>query len=229
MAPDFQSSFIPKEPVSNEVFKKKKAGIFGILAVSLFICSLVIAGALTLYKKMVKDEIQNLQSELAQSEKNIDKDAIDNILRFNTKLGIIKTVFEKHQAVSNVINSLASSTVKSVYYTEFAYGGTSEDKLNVIVSGLAPSYGAIALQEDVLKKNKDFSSMIFSDLQLAEDGRVSFKITISVDPKASIYVPKTLPGNRASASTTSSSAELDNIANDLEGVGLDDIETDISI
>ena len=51
MAPNFQSSFIPKESVTEEVFKKKKAGILGVLVVSLFIFSIILSAGLYLYQK----------------------------------------------------------------------------------------------------------------------------------------------------------------------------------
>ena len=41
MASNFQSSFIPKGSTTEEVFKNKKTGIAGILAVSLFVVSIV--------------------------------------------------------------------------------------------------------------------------------------------------------------------------------------------
>ena len=60
MAQNFQSSFIPKGPITEEVFKKKKAGILGILAVSLFISSIVISVAMYVYKGIIKsDKIWN--------------------------------------------------------------------------------------------------------------------------------------------------------------------------
>ncbi|MEK7117002.1 MAG: hypothetical protein AAB837_02460 [Patescibacteria group bacterium] len=189
MAPNFQSSFIPKEPVTEEVFKKKKAGIFGVLAVSLFISSIVISAAMYVYKGIIKSEIQNLQSQLAESEKNIDKKTIGDMSQFAKKLDIVKSIVYKHQVISNFLSSLASSTVSSVQFTDFAYNNAKEDSLDVTLHGKADSYASIALQENIFSQNKRFKSMLFSNLTLADKGEVSFDLAISVDPQISVYAP----------------------------------------
>lgn len=189
MAPNFQSSFIPKEPVTEEVFKKKKAGVFGILAVSLFIFSIIVSVAMYVYKGIVKDDIKNLQSELTIAEGAIDKKAISEMSEFSKKLKIVKSIIQKHQAASNFLDLLASSTVSSVQFTGFNYSSVKEGELSVTLEGRAGSYAAIALQENVLSKNEYLKSVIFSDLNLVEGGLVAFELTMSVDPQISIYSP----------------------------------------
>jgi len=54
MASNFQSSFIPKESITEGVFKKKKAGSFGVLAVSLFVLTIIVSIALFVYKSILK-------------------------------------------------------------------------------------------------------------------------------------------------------------------------------
>lgn len=190
MAPNFQSSFIPKEPVTEEVFKKKKAGIFGMLVVSLFISLLVITGALYAYKGIVKSDIENLQGELAEAEKNIDKKTINEMSDFNKKLSLVKSIVYKHQVISNFLEALASSTVSSVSFSEFDYTDMANGDLTVAIKGKASSYAGVALQENVFKQNKYFKSVTFSNLSLAESGRVSFSLAISVDPQISVYSPQ---------------------------------------
>lgn len=189
MAPNFQSSFIPKEPVTEEVFKKKKAGMLGVLAVSLFITSIVIAIALYIYKGILNSDIENAQAQLAESEKSIDVKTIGEMSLFAKKLDLVKSIVFKHQVISNFMATLSSSTVSSVQFTEFNYGSVENDALPVTLSGKASSYAAIALQENVLSQNKYFKSITFSDLNLTDKGLVSFKLAISVDPQISVYSP----------------------------------------
>jgi hypothetical protein len=189
MAPNFQSSFIPKEPVTEEVFKKKKAGLIGILVVCLFISSIVIAVAMYFYKGIVKGDIQNLQLQLASDEKNIDKKSIDDMSLFTQKLGIAKTIVLKHQVISRFLESLASSTVSSVQFTSFGYGNLGENSLTVSLKGKATSYASVALQENIFSQNKYFKSISFSNLTLSDKGLVSFDLDILVDPEISAYSP----------------------------------------
>lgn len=190
MTPNFQSSFIPKEPVTEEVFRKKKAGVFGILVVSLFISLIIITGALYAYKGIVKSDIENLQGELAEAEKNIDKKTINEMSDFNKKLSLVKSIVYKHQVISNFLEALSSSTVSPVSFSEFDYTDMLNGNLNVAIKGKASSYADLALQENVFNQNKYFKSVTFSNLSLADKGRVSFDLVISVDPQISVYSPQ---------------------------------------
>ena|SRR3989344_1058458 len=192
MAPNFQSSFIPKGPVDQEVFKNKKTGIAGVLAISLFVISIVVAGGAYFYKGMIKNDIQNLQAQLAEAEKNIDKETINEMTQFGKKLDLVKSIVLKHQVVSNFLNELASSTVVSVNFVDFSYGNpnVSDKNLSIVLRGEATSYAAIALQEDIFLKNKNFNSVLFSNLTLGDKGFISFDLNISVDPQIAIYSPE---------------------------------------
>jgi hypothetical protein len=189
MAPNFQSSFIPKESVTEEVFKKKKAGPIGILAVSLFISSIVISVAMFVYKDIVKSSIKDLQSQLTAAEKNIDKDTINQMSQFSRKLTVAKSIVARHEVISKFLTALASSTVSSVQFSSFKYGSLKEGKLTVNLKGKATSYAAVALQENILTQNKYFQSISFSNLTLADKGLVSFDLDISVDPQIVSYSP----------------------------------------
>jgi hypothetical protein len=189
MAQNFQSSFIPKGPITEEVFKKKKAGILGILAVSLFISSIVISVAMYVYKGIIKSDIQNLELQLADAEKNIDVKTIDQMSQFSQKLSAAKTIVLRHQVISRFLGSLASSTVSSVQFTDFNYGNLEEGKLTVNLKGKAISYADIALQESIFSQDKYLKSMSFSNLALVDKGFVSFDLAISLDPQISTYSP----------------------------------------
>lgn len=189
MAPQFQSSFIPKEPVTEEVFKKKKTGLLGVLVFSLFLASIVVSIGVYVYKGIIKNDIKNLELQLAEAEKNIDQKTINEVSQFSKKLEIAKAVVLKHQVISNFLESLASSTVSAVQFTSFGYNNLEKDKLLVNLQGKASSYASVALQESVFNQNKYFKSISFSNLTLAENGLVSFDLAIVVDSQISSYVP----------------------------------------
>ncbi|MEK7669434.1 MAG: hypothetical protein AAB350_02480 [Patescibacteria group bacterium] len=189
MAPNFQSSFIPKESVTEEVFKKKKAGMFGVLVVSLFIFSIILSIGMFVYKGIIKSDIQNLQNQLVEEEKNIDKETISEISQFSKKLSMAKSIVFKHKVVSNFLKTLASSTVSSVRFVDFGYDNMKENDLAITLKGKAVDYASIALQENIFSKVNYFKSVTFSNLSLGEGGLVSFDLKISVDPKISVYLP----------------------------------------
>lgn len=189
MVQNFQSSFIPKESPTEEVFKKKKVGMAGVLAISLFVSAIVVAGGLYFYKGIVKSDLKSLELELSEAEKNIDKKTINELDLFSKKLNVAKAIVTKHQVVSKFLENLASSTVSSVQFTNFNYDNLENGKLTVHLQGKATSYASVALQEEVFSKNEYFKSLAFSNLTLADKGLVSFDLAISVDAKISTYSP----------------------------------------
>ena len=189
MSPNFQSSFIPKEPVTEEVFKKKKAGVVGVLVVSLFISSIIISVAMYVYKGIVKNDIKNLEIQLGEEEKNVDKKTIDEMSQFSRKLSIANDIVNKHQVISKFLETLSSSTVSSIQYTSFNYSNMDDGRLLINIQGKATGYASIAQQEDIFSQNKYFESTTFSDLTLADKGTVSFSLVILVDPQIATYSP----------------------------------------
>ena len=190
MAPNFQSSFIPKEPMTDEkMFKTKKTGFVGILAVSLFVTSIIVSVGVYVYKGILKNEIQALESQLSESEKSIDKKTIGEMVQFAQKLQMAKSIVLKHQVVSNFLGALSSSTVSTVQFSNFNYGDIKNNSLTVNLKGKAANYASISLQENVLFQNKDFKSVVVSGLSLDDKGMVSFDFNISVDPQIATYNP----------------------------------------
>jgi uncharacterized protein (DUF2164 family) len=189
MATNFQSSFIPKEPITEQAFKKKKTGLVGILAVSLFLASIAGAVGMYFYEGIIKNEITSLEAQLAEAEKNVDKETIKEMSQFGQKLSVVKSIIYKHQVISNFLDTLAASTVSTVQFTDFSYGNLKSDSLTINLRGKASSYAAIAVQENVLLQNKYFKSITFSNLGLSEKGLVSFDLALSVDPQISVYAP----------------------------------------
>ena len=189
MAPNFQSSFIPKEPAAQEVFKKKKTGIVGSLIVTLFVISIFSAAGLYAYKIFLNRDVQSLKAELVRSEEGIDKETIKELSDFNEKLKASELLIFKHAVLSNFLNTLASSTVSSVRFTGLDYKFVGSDALSVDLTGEATGYAAVALQENVFSADPNFRSVMFSDLKLADGGLVAFNLSISVDPQMSVYAP----------------------------------------
>lgn len=214
MASGFQSSFIPKEPMTDKVFIKRKTGFLGIVVISLFIISILASIGMIVYKKIINNNIASLQSELAEAEKNIDKKTIEEMSRFAARINMVKLIVFRHKVVSNFLDILSSDTVSTVRFNNFKYDHTSSNDLLVTLNGQASSYGSVALQEDIFNKNKNFKSIVFSNLNLTDKGMVSFDLSISVEPEVVIYAPEVISlesGNDDLATSTLPNLNLDDI------------------
>lgn len=190
MAPGFQSSFIPKNPIdTQQVFESKKIGVVGVLVISLFICSIILSIAVAVYKNMLKSDIANLQTELITAGDKIDKKTIKEMVQFSQKLDIVRSIVFKHRVISGFLSSLASSTVISVSFTDFNYNDLVSGSPIVTMKGQTNSYASVAQQESVFAKNKYWKQVSFSNLNLTNKGVVTFDMSVTLDPQISIYAP----------------------------------------
>src|SRR3989344_4504611 len=189
----FQSSFIPKGSgggvISESGFPKKKAGIFGTLAITLFILVLLVTAGLFAYNWMLKSGIESLKTELAMTESGIDTKPIDTMFAFSKKLATAREVVMRHRVVSNSLALLSAHTIQNVSFSDFSYQFLPDGQLSIILSGNAPDYASIALQEKELKDLKEIKSTEFSGLTLTDKGRASFKLFMFIDPAFSVYTP----------------------------------------
>lgn len=197
--------------MEDEVFKKKKAGIFGVVAFSIFITIIVVTIGMFVYKRILKSEISNLKSELAEKQATIDQKSIKEMLSFNRKLKAVKSLVDKHKIVSSVFSTISSSTVSTVQFTDFGYRYNTDNDIEVSMHGKAVDYASVALQEDVLVKTKSIKSVSFSNLGLSDKGTVSFGLVVVISPEIGIYSPRIVQDNPSNNNKISSSTAVSSI------------------
>lgn len=225
MPQNFQSSFIPKGPLGESKPEKKQGSFFGFLMFLVFVASVVASVGVYFYKSSINADIENMKVQLVEAGRSIDQKSIDELVDFSDKLAVVKTILLKHQVVSEFMNSLASSTVKTIYFKEFRYDSLTPTSLNISLSGVADSYGAIALQQDVLSKKQYWKSVDVSNLKLGPGGGVEFDMDIAIDPKIvayNPYIPPTSTSTSASTSTAASPISEENQVDNLDDINLDD-------
>ncbi len=230
MANNFQSSFIPKGVGSytpTETSRKSGAGFFGLIALVLFLGSLLTTLGLIGYKQVVKSSIGNLKAELALAEESIDTTTIDTMFSFSKKLSASREVVVRHKAVSNFLSLLAENTVQTILFDNLSYQFMPDGSLSVVLAGTALNYSSLALQESVMAKIKEVKKVEFSELSAVEGGKVSFKMTITADPSVSIYKPEADSEAEADGQSKTSATEEVTVSGleeiDLSMPNLDDI------
>jgi len=196
MEPKFQTSFIPKKPiVSSQGVAKESINFFMIIAVVIFLGSIVLSAAVYGYKFFLDKNIKDLQSSLVTASGQFDQDFISSVNRLNTRIETSKDLLNKHVSASTIFGFLGSHTLKTVSYTDFTYSLDNDGTIKVVLKGVAQSYGSIALQsEEFGKQNQYIKSPIFSDLNPDQNGNVVFTLTALLDKNLISYV-KTLSQN----------------------------------
>lgn len=189
MEPKFQTSFIPKKPiVASESFVRKSTDFFMIIAVVIFLGSVVLSVGVYAYKFLLDKNISGLQASLATSREQFDQDFIGYVNRLNTRIETTKDLLGHHVSASTIFGFLASHTLKTITYNDFNYSYEADGTIKVVLKGVAQSYSSIALQsEEFGKQNQYIKSPIFSDLNPDQSGDIVFTLTALLDKNLVSY------------------------------------------
>lgn len=198
MEPKYQTSFIPKKPITTGS-QDQSGGLSLLLLVSIiiFFISLGLAGYIFLEKNLL---IKNIEENIATIEQNkggltSDSVTIESLVELNSRINVSKDLLEKHVAVSPIFNFLQQATLRSVRFKNFSFSSLGKDtsgsnKISVQMSGVATSWETVALQADEFGKpewKRIINEPKISNLSLNADGSVSFLFSAFVMPEFLVY------------------------------------------
>ena len=186
MEPKFQSSFIPKGPVTSTIGasigqKAKQTGLFSFLALVIFVGSVLLALGMFGYNYYLKYRIGKMGSDLESARATLSPDVIDELTRLNNRIIYTEELVSRHQILVPLFEFLEVSTPRSVRFSDVRYSMTGKG-IELTMRGEARGYAALALQADIFSKSKSIKDPIFSDLNLNEKGDVRFSFKAIVDP-----------------------------------------------
>ncbi len=217
MEPKFQSSFIPKGPISSTATalparRTEEKSLLSFLAFIIFAASVLLAMGMFGYKFYLKYRIGKMGADLASFRATLQPETIRELTRLNDRIISTKDLLSKHRALTPLFKFLELSTPKTARLNNFHYSMTGQG-LELSLDGEARGYAALALLADVFNKSQYFKDSIFSDLNLNERGDVSFSFKAMVEPNLVSYdreverigVPKVLPVGTVATSTASTS------------------------
>jgi hypothetical protein len=216
MEPKFQTSFIPRKPVAGAstavpvLRQPDRSGtsIFMMIAVALFVVSLVGIGGAYIWKAHLFSVQGKYKEILAKKEQQFNIDRIEQLKQFNVQIDTAKQLLKNHLAVSQIFGIISQFTIENVRFLSLdltsPVGGVGDFK--VAMSGSGANLSAVAFQSDVLGALEQYGlrrvvkNPIISDPGLDQGGVVSFGFSATIDP-ASLLYEKTLMGQ---ATTTGS-------------------------
>jgi len=183
MEPNFQTSFIPKNPVvEKRATPSRPASLLTIISIFIFFAVVLASGGLYFYKGVVAKNIQNMNSQLTLAKNSFEPSKITQLQVLDKRLKSANTLLSDHITVSPIFEALQALTMKTVRYTKFTYTIGDSNKIDIKMSGQAIGYRSIALQSDIFTTNKNLIDPVFSNLSLDDKGNVLFDLDFSVDP-----------------------------------------------
>jgi hypothetical protein len=216
MEPKFQTSFIPKKPISapsvnvlRSAGPHKGTSVFMTLAVVLFIVSLAGVGGAYAWKQYLTSAQATYKSDLAAREKQFNIDTIEQLKQVNVQIDTAKSVLANHIALSQIFSIISQMTIESVRFLglDVTVPDNLSDGVKISMTGYGTSLAAVAFQSDVLSRldqyglRKIIKNPILSNPSLdSSSGDVSFGLTAVVDPSSLLY-EKSVGGTAVGTST----------------------------
>lgn len=218
METKFQTSFIPKKPITpTVVVTRNPISIFFLVSVVLFLGSLLAAGGVFLWQNQLNAKQISLKEELAKQRKQFDSNFLTLLKEKTGKISIAKSLLDNHLSTSKVFDMIGSITVENVRYKSFALKYDAKDNrvINISLTGEAKNYETIAYQSDVLGENKYLRNAYLTNPTLQNSGYVDFSLTGTVDPALLKYVDLFAPAATSAGDSGSTSD------NSLSGISED--------
>lgn len=212
METKFQTSFIPRKPLPNTagiaaaVPHRSSAGtssMFMILAVLVFIASLLSVGGSFAWKQYLLARQETYKADLVIREKQFNLSVISHLKVQSTKISLARRLISNHIPASQIFSVLSIVTSDNIRFTSMGLRASSGiySPYTLELEGYGRDYATVAFQADVLNKlealslNTVIRNPIISDPTLNQNGTVSFALNAEVDLRAA-----TSPGAAAAQS-----------------------------
>jgi hypothetical protein len=195
MEPKFQTSFIPKQSLSQVPTPTRKTShspVFAlgtVIATVIFILAVTASALLFLYEQYLSSSIKSDQQSLAKAREAFEPALIQELTRLDQRIEAANQILDQHIAPSGLFNLLQTITLQNVQFTSFSYdnGTASAGLVHISLTGRAKSFKSVALQSDVVGTNQYLRNAAITNLGLDQSGNVSFDLTADVDARLVSY------------------------------------------
>lgn len=187
----FQTSFIPKKPVTPGVAYRgdgQGMGFLAIIALILVIVATLASVGAFLYTQFLNSNIDRIEDDLVTVKASLDQTALDLFQSLGAKTAIAESLLKNHTAFSQVTSFLGGSTLKNVRFKDLAFEASPGGEGALVLKGEAQSYSALASQVSNFKNNTNVSSVSVSGLVLDDKGNVSFEVKLKLSSDLFAYV-----------------------------------------
>ena len=193
METKFQTSFIPKAPVTESLSRRSSGGGFlFLIAFILFIASAAGAGGVYFYSQILDKKIEDGNKELTANKNLFTPNEVQDLSRLNDRINAATTILQNHIALTDLFDVVGQVTLQNVQFTNFSYANSGGDKVSLNMNGKANSYETVALQARALtdpsmKFKNAFKSPILGDISTDKQGNRSFSLSSGIDSKVVSY------------------------------------------
>lgn len=187
MDPNVQGSFIPKASLTAQS-RGSGMGLFFLLALLVFVMSLIAAGGALAYQQFLHGQITKKDAELRTAEGAFDASAIRDLVRMDSRIIQANALLQSHVSPSAIFAFLSTVTLEKVQFGSFDLAINKDGRAAMTLAGVTDSFSTVALQSDQLGASKVLSDVIFSGITVNDaTGKVAFTVNATVDPNLLLY------------------------------------------
>ena len=149
------------------------------LGLLVFIGSLVLAGGLFVYKNSLAKSQATWADQVKSQEDDLRPDLLSQLINLSHELSATRGLLANHTFTSNVFAFLESITLPHVQFTNFTF---SAQNVKIDLAAVADSFQTVADQVQILESNPQVEKVDFGGLNRSQQGKVNFRMTITVKP-----------------------------------------------
>lgn len=220
MSPQLQqASFIPKRPLvqipnqKNAPRRRRRFGIFAIIAWILFILAGLAAAGVYVYDNALADEIEEKRIVLERETARIDEDFIDVIKTTNAQMTLADDVLRTHVSSVSLFEVINQVTLQTGQLTGVAFDAVPTSGSFILeVTGVVQSFEGLTRQADAYRTDDRIKKVEITDLSVLEDGNVGFSAELVMTTPVGRYVTR-FPDPEPVPSPTDTMLDTDAINN----------------
>ncbi len=167
--------------------------MYVLTAYLVFAVAVVGSIGISAYEWFLSSEVEELAVTLQDPDEAFDPDLLEELEAADAVIRSAEQAVNDHVASTFIFNTLEELTAENIFFSRFEYHShqiTEGDNTRVVLSGSAPTFGAVAFQSDVLEDEDHIEEVIVRDVSL-EEGRVIFTATL-IFPSESVLFSETL-------------------------------------
>jgi Tfp pilus assembly protein PilN len=143
------------------------------LVLFLVILSLLLYEATIIYKNKLKISLEGIKQEISLLANKRMPDQEEAIIDLDTKISLLKEVFQNHTYWSEIFERIESLTMSDVYFQDAKL--TMElDKISLQFSASTDTYKSLAKQMLVFQEEPIIQRVEISNITLSEEGGIKF-------------------------------------------------------
>ncbi len=209
-----KTSFIPKQTTSTVPgrvpHKHRHFNVFRFIGMVVFLCGMILAVGVFLYKGITEKALQAKKTELQATKSSYSLGDIDALKELDHRIIATKTLLSDHLSPSVIFDALELRTQKNIGFTDFSYERRESGSVEVVLKGTAIHFNTVALQSRQFADATVLAHTIFSGLTVDDKGQVHFVATSEADRASLAYTgstvtpPPFMSTSTVTASTTTS-------------------------